>query len=127
MSKNRFREIPLGVHKIAKVITYSKSPGHVLYIICSYFKTLKFFSGPLGSTSRKLLTKSRNQNILSISKINRMQILKKSTQILIILFVKKCLSLSGIFSSSSKSKNGLEPLPIISQAPKDRFMYLTWS
>ena len=36
MSKNRFREIFLGVHKIAKfeyfakVIIYSKSPDHVL-------------------------------------------------------------------------------------------------
>ena len=36
MSKNRFREIPLSVHKIAKfeyfakVIIYSKSPDHVL-------------------------------------------------------------------------------------------------
>ena len=36
MSKNRFREIPLSVHKIAKfeyfakVVIYSKSPDHVL-------------------------------------------------------------------------------------------------
>ena len=30
MSKNRFREISLSVHKIAKVIIYSKSPDHVL-------------------------------------------------------------------------------------------------
>ena len=30
MSKNRFREISLSVHKIAKVIIYSKSPDHML-------------------------------------------------------------------------------------------------
>ena len=31
------------------------------------------------------------------------------------------------FNSSSKPKNDSEPLPIIPQASKDRFMYLTWS
>ena len=30
IGKNRFREISLSVHKIAKVIIYSKSPDHVL-------------------------------------------------------------------------------------------------
>ena len=79
MSINRFREIPKSVHRIAKfryfakVITYSKFPYHVLQGY-SYFKSLTFFSEaiaePLRSISRKLLLKSRNQNIFPIFKIN---------------------------------------------------------
>ena len=44
------------------------------YITCSYFKSLKFFEQPFrshcGAISRKLLIKSRNQNIFPIFKIN---------------------------------------------------------
>ena len=50
----------------------SRSCVSKLYIICSYFKSLKFVSGlePLRSHSRKLLIKSRNQNIFLIFKMN---------------------------------------------------------
>ena len=47
-------------------------PNHVLFkMICSSLKSLKFFLEPLRSISRELIIKSRNQDILSISKVNR--------------------------------------------------------
>ena len=46
-----------------------------LYIICSYFKSLRFFGQPFWSNceviSRKLLINSQNQNIFQKFKLNR--------------------------------------------------------
>ena len=83
MSKSRFREISFSVHKIAKfeyfakVIIYSKSPDHCFKMIYNTFIFLKFdifsksCSGAIAEAiSRKVLIKSRNQNIFQIFKMN---------------------------------------------------------
>ena len=52
----------------------SSSRASKLYIICSYFKSLKSFYGALQSISRKLLIKSRNQNTAALTSTQKIQI-----------------------------------------------------
>ena len=73
-AKSVFAHIFVKFKYFEKQSILTESPDHVLYI-CSYFKSLKCFwtaiLEPLRCNSRKLLIKSRNQNVFSISKMNQ--------------------------------------------------------
>ena len=76
-AKSVFAHIFAKFEYFAKVIIYSKSPDHVLQNDIEYVHILNvcnFFEQPFwshcGAISRKLLIKSRNQNIFPIFKMN---------------------------------------------------------
>ena len=77
----KFREIEI-FRETFYINGISRSCALRWYIICSYFKSSKFFRTPilkqLRYISRKLLTKSRTPNIFSISKMNRIESLVNS-------------------------------------------------
>ena len=73
-AKSVFAHIFPKFEYFAKVIIYSKSPDHVLQNDISnmfiFYKFEIFLNSRSGTISRKLLIKSRNQNIFPICKMN---------------------------------------------------------